>query len=71
MSTALQRLVALLPPEKLLVRPEQLAAYESDGLTAFRQRPPNHLCGFNEDGVGRRCRPTIDCNAFHETPMPC
>jgi glycolate oxidase len=39
MSTALQRLQALLPPEKLLLRPEQLAAYESDGLTAFRQRP--------------------------------
>jgi len=39
MSTALQRIQTLLPPERLLVRPEQLAAYESDGLTAFRQRP--------------------------------
>ncbi len=39
MSTALHRLKALLRPEQLLVRPEQLAAYESDGLTAFRQRP--------------------------------
>ena len=39
MSTALQRLQALLRPEQLLQRPEQLAAYESDGLTAFRQRP--------------------------------
>lgn len=39
MSTALHRLQALLRPEQLLVRPEHLAAYESDGLTAFRQRP--------------------------------
>jgi glycolate oxidase len=39
MSTALQSLTALLPAERLLVRPEQLAAYESDALTAFRQRP--------------------------------
>jgi glycolate oxidase len=35
----LSRLAALLPPERLLGRPEQLAAYESDGLTAFRARP--------------------------------
>jgi glycolate oxidase len=39
MSTALQRLQALLRPEQFLQRAEQLAAYESDGLTAFRQRP--------------------------------
>jgi glycolate oxidase len=38
-STALQSLAALLPPERLLVRPEQLAAYESDALAAYRQRP--------------------------------
>ena len=36
---ALQRLTNLLPAERLLVRPEQLATYESDGLTAFRQAP--------------------------------
>jgi glycolate oxidase len=36
---ALQRLAQLLPPDRLLVQPQQLAAYESDGLTAFRQRP--------------------------------
>jgi glycolate oxidase len=36
---ALQRLSGLLPPDRLLVQPQQLAAYESDGLTAFRQRP--------------------------------
>jgi glycolate oxidase len=35
----LQALARLLRPEQLLVRPEQLTAYESDGLTAFRQRP--------------------------------
>ncbi len=38
-STALDRLAALLPPERWLKRPEQLAAYESDGLTAFQTRP--------------------------------
>jgi glycolate oxidase len=37
--TALNRLVSLLPPERLLSQPEQLGAYESDGLTAFRERP--------------------------------
>ncbi|MEP6668396.1 MAG: FAD-linked oxidase C-terminal domain-containing protein [Chthoniobacter sp.] len=35
----LQRLAAMLPPGRFLERPEQLAAYESDGLTAFRTRP--------------------------------
>ncbi len=38
-AAVLQRLAALLPPERLLGRPEHLAAYESDGLTAFRARP--------------------------------
>ena len=38
-SAALRRLAGLLPPGRLLERPEHLAAYESDGLTAFRQRP--------------------------------
>src|SRR5438105_2302111 len=36
---ALSRLAALFPPERFLARPEQLAAYESDGLTVFRARP--------------------------------
>ena len=36
---ALNRLAALLPRERWLAQPEQLAAYESDGLTAFRSRP--------------------------------
>ncbi|MEO6848008.1 MAG: FAD-binding oxidoreductase, partial [Chthoniobacterales bacterium] len=36
---AINRLAKLLPPERLLTRPEQLGAYESDGLTAFRARP--------------------------------
>ena len=35
----LARLVALLPPGRVLVQPSALAAYESDGLTAFRTRP--------------------------------
>jgi glycolate oxidase len=40
MTTALlNRLGALLPPDRLLNQPEQLAAYESDGLTVFRTRP--------------------------------
>ena len=38
-AAVLQRLAALLPPGRLLERPEQLAAYESDGLTAFRDAP--------------------------------
>ncbi len=38
-AAALERLAALLPPERLLARPAELAAYESDGLTAFRARP--------------------------------
>jgi glycolate oxidase len=38
-SDPLAQLSALLPADRLLTRPEHLAAYESDGLTAFRQRP--------------------------------
>jgi len=38
-AAVLQRLAAVLPPGRLLDRPEHLAAYESDGLTAFRTRP--------------------------------
>src|SRR5260370_32252089 len=37
--TALNRLASLSPPQRLLSQPEQLAAYESDGLTAFRTSP--------------------------------
>jgi glycolate oxidase len=36
---ALQRLAALLPAERLLLQPAQLAAYASDALTAFRTAP--------------------------------
>lgn len=36
---ALRRLEALLPAERFLRGPAQLAAYESDGLTAFRATP--------------------------------
>ncbi|MBL9127183.1 MAG: FAD-binding protein [Verrucomicrobiales bacterium] len=35
----LQELADLLPADRWLTRPEQLAAYESDGLTAYRKRP--------------------------------
>jgi glycolate oxidase len=35
----LSRLASLLPRERLLTNAEQLAAYESDGLTAFHSRP--------------------------------
>jgi glycolate oxidase len=38
-AVALQRLATLLPADRFLVRPVELAAYESDGLTAFRTRP--------------------------------
>lgn len=36
---ALNRLASLLPRQRLLFEPEQLAAYESDALTAFRTAP--------------------------------
>ena len=39
MSAVLQRIASLLPPGRVLAQPEQLAAYESDGLTAFRTTP--------------------------------
>jgi glycolate oxidase len=38
-SSSLKRLAGLLPPDRWLARPEQLAAYESDAVTAFRTRP--------------------------------
>ena len=38
-SAALHRLSSLFPPERFLSQPEELAAYESDGLTAFKARP--------------------------------
>ncbi len=38
-AAAIQHLASLLPPDRFLTRPVALAAYESDGLTAFRARP--------------------------------
>lgn len=35
----LSSLGTIFPPERLLTKPAQLAAYESDGLTAYRSRP--------------------------------
>lgn len=37
--SAVEALGAIYPPQRLLTEPAQLAAYESDGLTAFRSRP--------------------------------
>jgi len=45
---ALARLVA---PERLLTRPGALAAYESDGLTAFRARPRAVVIAESQDEV--------------------
>ena len=39
MTATLQKLKTLLRPEQLLLRAEQLSAYQSDGLTAFHQAP--------------------------------
>lgn len=39
MSASLDRLAALLPPDRFLREPAELAAYASDGLTAFEHRP--------------------------------
>jgi glycolate oxidase len=38
-AAAIRRLQDSLPPGRVLTRPAQLAAYESDGLTAFQARP--------------------------------
>jgi glycolate oxidase len=38
-ASAILRLKSLLPPERLLTQPEQLAAYQSDALTAFQSSP--------------------------------
>jgi glycolate oxidase len=38
-STGIESVARVLPPERLLKQPAQLAAYESDGLTAFRAHP--------------------------------
>lgn len=39
LDSLMSALEALYPPDRLLTRPAQLAAYESDALTAFRARP--------------------------------
>src|SRR5215471_18833884 len=38
-AAVLHRLLSLFPSERFLSQPEQLAAYESDALTAFQARP--------------------------------
>jgi len=51
MSASLQRLKKLLRPEQLLLGAEQLAAYQSDGLTAFHQLPLAVVIPENTDEV--------------------
>ena len=51
MSTSIQRLKKLLRPEQVLLGAEQLAAYQSDGLTAFQQLPLAVVIPENTDEV--------------------
>ena len=51
MSHSIQRLKKLLRPEQLLLGAEQLAAYQSDGLTAFHQLPLAVVIPENTDEV--------------------
>lgn len=50
-AAVLQRLAAMMPPGRFLERPEHLAAYESDGLTAFRTHPLAVVIPENADEV--------------------
>src|SRR5688572_21003779 len=55
----LRRLTALLPAGRVMTGPAQLAAYESDGLTAFQQRPVAVVVPETQDeviAVVRFCR---------------
>ena len=52
----LARLARVIPVERLLVQPEQLAAYESDGLTAYRTRPLAVVIPESSDEVVRLVR---------------
>ena len=47
----LRRLAAVVPPARILAGPAQLAAYESDGLTAFQARPLAIVVPENQDEV--------------------
>jgi glycolate oxidase len=49
----LQRLLDILPPEAVLSRREDVAPYESDGLTAYRQQPMTVVLPRTEDEVRR------------------
>lgn len=51
MSATLQRLKKLIPSGQLLLAAEQLAAYQSDGLTAFHQLPLAVVIPENSDEV--------------------
>jgi glycolate oxidase len=49
----LQRLLDILPPDAVLSRREDVAPYESDGLTAYRQMPMTVVLPRTEDEVRR------------------
>ena len=54
----LPALARLIPADRLLTRPGALAAYESDGLTAYRARPRAVVLAESADG-GRRDRARV------------
>ena len=54
MADLLPALARLYPAERLLTRPGALAAYESDGLTAFRARPRAVVIAESQDEVVSR-----------------
>ncbi len=62
----LDSLLAILPPEAVLHQPEALAAYECDGLSAYRRRPLVVCLPETVDEVRRILRL---CHQ-HEVPAP-
>src|SRR6201989_1760606 len=56
LSAVMGELASLYPPGRLLTRPGELAAYESDALTAFRTRPPAVVLPETRDEVVQTVR---------------
>src|ERR1700755_968402 len=56
LSALIGELGSLYPPGRLLTRPGELAAYESDALTAFRTRPPAVVLPETRDEVVQTVR---------------
>jgi glycolate oxidase len=52
----LTELAAIFPPDRMLTQPAQVAAYESDALTAFRQRPAAVVLPISQEEVIRTVR---------------